>query len=178
MKHLKLPEAPDDDPLEIKLSDALNEDNTSNWPAQIVRTEGTLDQNSLELFAIARIPDPFGKESGNPPLRIGQPVEAEIPGNVIEDVFKIPRMAVRQLRMIYLVDKESSTIRGSVIKTINESEEFIFIKDPDITEGTLLATTPMAWVPEGAKVEIINDKEEQLLESEKPNSSDNKTSSF
>ena len=87
-------------------------------------------------------------------------------------------MAIRQLRMIYLVDKESSTIRGSVIKTINESEEFIFIKDPDITEGTLLATTPMAGVPEGAKVEIINDKEEQLLESEKPNSSDNKTSSF
>ena len=178
MKHLKLPEAPDDEPLEIKLSDALNEENESNWPAQIVRTEGTLDQSSLELFAIARIPDPFGKESGNPPLRIGQPVEAEIPGNVIEDVFKIPRMAVRQLRMIYLVDKESSIIRGSVIKTINESEEFIFIKDPDITEGTLLATTPMAWVPEGAKVEIINDKEEQLLESEETDSSDNKTSSF
>ena len=57
-------------------------------------------------------------------------------------------------------------------------QEFIFIKDPDITEGILLATTPMAWVPEGAKVEIINDKEEQLLESEETDSSDNKTSSF
>ena len=178
MKNLNLPEAPDDEPLDIVLSDALDEDNEVIWPAQIVRTEGTLDQNSLELFAIARIPDPFGKESGISPLRIGQPVQAEIPGNVIEDVFKIPRMAVRQLRMIYLVDKEDSTIRGSIIKPINESEEFIIIKDPDITEGTLLATTPMAWIPEGAKVEIINENDELLLESSETKSSDKNTSSF
>ena len=37
---------------------------------------------------------------------------------------------------------------------------------------------PSDVVPEGAKVEIINDKEEQLLESEETDSSDNKTSSF
>lgn len=160
MKNLKLPEAPDDKPLEIILSDSLNEENESTWKAKIVRTEGALDQNSLELFAIARIPDPFGKKSGNPTLRIGQPVKAVIPGTVINDVFRIPRMAVRQLRMIYLVDKNNSTIRGSIINPINESEDYIFIKDASITEGTLLATTPMSWVPEGAQVQIITKEKE------------------
>ena len=160
MKNLKLPEAPDDKPLEIILSDSLNEENESTWKAKIVRTEGALDQNSLELFAIARIPDPFGKKSGNPTLRIGQPVKAVIPGTVINDVFRIPRMAVRQLRMIYLVDRNNSTIRGSIINPINESEDYIFIKDASITEGTLLATTPMSWVPEGAKVQIITKEKE------------------
>ena len=160
MKNLKLPEAPDDKPLEIILSDSLNEENESTWKAKIVRTEGALDQNSLELFAIARIPDPFGKKSGNPTLRIGQPVKAVIPGTVIDDVFRIPRMAVRQLRMIYLVDRNNSTIRGSIINPINEIEDYIFIKDASITEGTLLATTPMSWVPEGAKVQIITKEKE------------------
>ena len=39
MKNLKLPEAPDDKPLEIILSDSLNEENESTWKAKIVRTE-------------------------------------------------------------------------------------------------------------------------------------------
>ena len=60
----------------------------------------------------------------------------------------------------------------------DESEEFIIIKDPDITEGTLLATTPMAWIPEGAKVEIINENDEPLLESSETKNSDKNTSSF
>ena len=58
------------------------------------------------------------------------------------------------------------------------NEEFIIIKDPDITEGTLLATTPMAWIPEGAKVEIINENDEPLLESSETKNSDKNTSSF
>ena len=60
MRNLELPENPEDEPLKITLTDALDDENSNTWKAEIVRTEGTIDQNSLELFAIARIPDPFG----------------------------------------------------------------------------------------------------------------------
>jgi len=79
---LTLPEGPEDPPVDVTLRDALNPDDTV-WKAQIVRTEGTLDQSSLELFAIARISDPFGRKSEHPPLRIGQPVVATILGQVL-----------------------------------------------------------------------------------------------
>ena len=49
---------------------------------------------------------------------------------------------------------------------------YVFINDQSIKEGTFLATTPMSWVPEGAKVEII--KEETVLDDE---TNDNKPSS-
>ena len=62
MKNLKLPEAPDDEPLDIVLSDALDEENEVIWPAQIVRTEGTLDQNSLELLSLIHISEPTSPE--------------------------------------------------------------------------------------------------------------------
>ena len=172
MRNLELPENPEDEPLKITLTDALNDENSNSWKAEIVRTEGTIDQNSLELFAIARIPDPFGINSGTSPLRIGQPVSAMIPGKVLENVFKIPRRAVRRLKMIYLIDPNTFTIQGITIDPVSENEDYVFIYDQSIKDGTFLATTPMSWVPEGAKVEII--KEETVLDDE---TNDNKTSS-
>ena len=172
MRNLELPENPEDEPLKITLTDALNDENSNTWQAVIVRTEGTIDQNSLELFAIARIPDPFGINSGTSPLRIGQPVSAMIPGKVLENVFKIPRRAVRRLKMIYLIDPNTFTIQGITIDPVSENEDYVFIYDQSIKDGTFLATTPMSWVPEGAKVEII--KEETVLDDE---TNDNKTSS-
>ena len=172
MRNLELPENPEDEPLKITLTDALDDENSNTWKAEIVRTEGTIDQNSLELFAIARIPDPFGINSGASPLRIGQPVSAMIPGKVLENVFKIPRKAVRRLKMIYLIDPDTFTIQGITIDPVSENEDYVFIYDQSIKDGTFLATTPMSWVPEGAKVEII--KEETVLDDE---TNDNKPSS-
>ena len=172
MRNLELPENPEDEPLKITLADALDDENSNSWKAEIVRTEGTIDQNSLELFAIARIHDPFGINSGASPLRIGQPVSAMIPGNVLENVFRIPRKAVRRLKMIYLINPDTFTIQGITIDPVSENEDYVFINDQSIKEGTFLATTPMSWVPEGAKVEII--KEETVLDDE---TNDNKPSS-
>ena len=55
MRHLNLPENPDDPSVEITLHDALDEKNQTIWPAQIIRTEGTLDENSLELELIMKM---------------------------------------------------------------------------------------------------------------------------
>ncbi|MBT5706042.1 MAG: efflux RND transporter periplasmic adaptor subunit, partial [Verrucomicrobia bacterium] len=45
MGFLTLPEDIEDPSLEVELKDALNEDNETIWKAQIVRTEGALDQS-------------------------------------------------------------------------------------------------------------------------------------
>lgn len=154
MRHLNLPENPDDPSVEITLHDALDEKNKTVWPAKIIRTEGTLDQASLELFAIAKISDPFGRNSSLPALRIGQPVNAKIPGKVLEGVIKIPRKAVRQLRRIYIIDREKLTIHGMAVEPIRETQSHIIIQDDSIKDGTLLSTTPMPWIPDGSEVEI------------------------
>ena len=171
MRHLNLPENPDDPSVDITLYDALDEKNQTIWPAKIIRTEGTLDESSLELFAIAKISDPFGRNSTLPPLRIGQPVNAKIPGKILQGVIKIPRSAVRQLRRINIIDKEdlpllmnqflAAVSRFPVkmheisVEPIRETQSHIIIQDDSIKEGTLLSTTPMPWIPDGSKVEII-----------------------
>ena len=155
MAFLSLPEGPDDPPLEVSLRDALNEANETVWEAKIVRTEGTLDENSLELFAIARIEDPYGRKTGHPPLRIGQPVIGMVPGRVLKDVHAIPRVAVRKLENIFLVDKNDLTLSQHTIVPIFSDEDYLIVRDPAITSDKLLAMTYLIYAPEGAKAEIL-----------------------
>ncbi len=156
MAFLTLPEGPEDTPVDVQLRDALNHNETV-WTAKIIRTEGTLDASSLELFAIARISDPFGRKSQHPPLRIGQPVVATMSGHVLKNVIVVPRMAVRQLDRIILVDPNDLTIESCRIEIIWSDEEHVVVRDPTIPDGALLATTHLIYAPDGSEVEILPD---------------------
>ncbi|MCS1408065.1 MAG: Multidrug resistance protein MdtA [Verrucomicrobia subdivision 3 bacterium] len=155
MAFLTLPEETGDPAVEVRLRDALNEANDTVWKAQIIRTEGVLDEITLELFAIARIVDPFGRQSGQPPLRIGHPVVGFIPGKVLKDVYAIPRVAVRKLENIFLVDKSDLTLSQLTISPIFSDEDYLIVRHPAITLDKYLATTHLIYAPDGAKAEIL-----------------------
>jgi RND family efflux transporter MFP subunit len=163
IKFLSLPEGPEDPPIEVELRDSLNHNETV-WKAKIIRTEGTLDQASLELFAIARVIDPFGRKSDHPPLRIGQPVAASISGHVLEKVIVVPRAGVQQLDRILLVDPADFTISSRNIEPIWSDEKNVVIRDTTIPDGTLLAVTRIHYAPIGSKVEVMEDPVEAVTE--------------
>ena len=155
IRFLNLPEEPEDKPVELELADSLDEANATTWKAQIVRTEGTLNDRSLDLFAIARIEDPFGRKTGAPPLRIGQPVMARITGRPLREVVAIPREAVRQLSRITIVDRESLTIRKHSVSPIWENTTHVIVRDDALQNGTLLATANFNYNPDGSVIEIL-----------------------
>ena len=155
LQYVDLPEHAGDLPVSVELRDAINPESKTVWNARIVRTEGALDENSLELYAIARIDDPFGLKSGDPPLRIGQPVNGSIVGKVLEDVVAIPRTSIRQMDQVYLVDKTELTLSAKTIAPIWSDAQYVLIRDPKIPDGTLVSTTRIVYAPDGAKVEII-----------------------
>lgn len=122
-----------------------------------MRTEGALNEQSLDLFAIARIDDPFGRTSGLAPLRIGQPVTAKIPGKPLEKVVAIPREAVRQLSRISVVDRDSQIISKRSVTPLWENDTHLIVRDESLSDGTLLATAFLVYTPDGTKVEILPD---------------------
>ncbi len=159
LRFLDLPEMNGDLPVEVELRNAIDETSDAVWKAKIVRTEGALDRDSLELFAIARVADPFGLHSNHPVLRIGQPVVATIRGAELENVVAMPRGAVRQLDQVFLVDENELTLKTMTIQPVWSDEEHVIVRDPLIHDGALLATTQLVYAPEGAEVEIIPDAE-------------------
>jgi RND family efflux transporter MFP subunit len=154
---LLLPEKNDDAPTPVLLHDALavaGHETTHHWKARIVRTEGTLDPTSRELFAIAVIEDPFSLQSDLPQLRIGQPLRASIEGITLKDVFVVPRSTMREINRIFLIDPQSSQIKKTNIVPLWSNNEVMIVRD-EIKSGDWLATSSLPFVPDGAPVEII-----------------------
>ena len=154
---ISLPSSEDDAPVEVLLTDALSDPNEPvqhQWKASIVRTEGTLDPTSRELFAIARIDDPFHLKSDLPGLRIGQPLRASITGITLKDVFVIPRTAMRGLNRIFLIEKDDPKILKQDIVPVWSNTEVIIVRN-DLKPGDWLATSRLPYAPNGAPVEVV-----------------------
>ncbi|HUF62327.1 MAG TPA: efflux RND transporter periplasmic adaptor subunit [Verrucomicrobiales bacterium] len=76
------------------------------WEGKIVRVEGAIDLASRQLYVVAQVDDPYRQRGDHPPLKIGQFVEARIEGNNLEGVFRVPRQAVRENNVVYVLDPE------------------------------------------------------------------------
>jgi hypothetical protein len=154
---INLPKEASDTPVVVVLTDALRDSTQPTghqWEAKIIRTEGTLDPNSRELFAIARIDDPFSLDSDLPQLRIGQPLRAAINGVTLDDVYVIPRTAMRGLNRIFLIDKTEPKIMRMDITPVWSNTEVIIVRS-DLSPGDWIATSHLPYAPNGAPVEII-----------------------
>ena len=139
------------------LRDAINESSDVAWKAKIVRTEGVLDENSRDLFAIAASIILSARDDDLPPLRIGQPVVASIEGIVLQDVIALPRRAVRQLDKIILVDRKDQTLLPLTVEAIWSDAKHVIVESSAIPKDKWLATTTMTFTPAGTKVEILPD---------------------
>jgi hypothetical protein len=158
LSDLLLPEDTTDPALAVILKDGLAENPKLEWDARILRTEGALDASTLELFAIARIQDPYGLQSERTPLRVGQPVSTNIPGRILKDVFVIPREAVSNLSRIRLVDPESLRLKSARIQPLLSDPDNVIFRDADIPDDALLVLTRLVYAPDGGKIVIIEDE--------------------
>ena len=166
---LTLPEDTDDPPLSVTLQDGLDEDSTTTWDARILRAEGALDASTLELFAIARIEDPYGLKSEKVPLRVGQPVTAAIPGRMLEDVFVIPREAVSRLSRIRVVNPETMKLGTAYIHPLHSDDDHIVFKSSSLEDGTLLVLTRLVYAPDGGDIVVVDNVPEEATEKDREN---------
>ncbi len=143
------------EPIRVELRDAVNRDSPARWEGRVVRTEGALDENSLDLFVIVQVGDPFGRVSGKPPLRPGQPVAGVLRGRVLTHVVALPRAAVRELDRVILVHREKRTLASHRIVPVWADEDHVVVDAGGLPPDHLLATTHLVYAPEGSTVEII-----------------------
>lgn len=140
---------------EVTLTDPLDPASAIRRQGFVVRTEGALDENSLDALLVVRVPDPFGLDSAQPALRPGHPVTGLVRGRVLTNVIVLPRAAVRELDRVNFVHREKLTLTSRRITPVWSDEEHIVVPADAVPTGHLVATTHLVYAPEGAKVEII-----------------------
>jgi len=126
------------------------------WEGRLVRVEGSLDEQTRQAMAVVQVTDPYASRAdGVPPLTIGAFVEAEIAGDKLEDVYVIPRQAVRAGNEIILIDRPQNTLRRVLVEPLVSTEKHIVISakaDKAPKEGAVLCITPIPFPADGARV--------------------------
>lgn len=122
------------------------------WTGALIRAEG-IDATTQQLNVIARIDNPHTQSER--PLRVGQFVHALIQGEVLQDVFVIPRAAVREEREVLIIDENDEIQRRQV--TIAWADDQVAAVVDGLAEGDLLVLTPMSTVSNGTPVRATID---------------------
>lgn len=83
----------------------------TSWNAEIIRSEGTVDQKSRVTYVVAEIKDPYKLSSIRNDdiavLPIGTFVTARIEGKSFNNIIKIPRTALRGKNELMFVDNDN-----------------------------------------------------------------------
>jgi RND family efflux transporter MFP subunit len=118
-------------------------DTDATWQAEIVRTEGVVDQSSRVIYAVAEVVDPYGVlgRSNQPELKMGSFVRAEIQGRRVEDVVVLPRSVLRPDDTVLIADDERKLEVRPV--TVARSEPRNVYISSGIRAGELVVTTSL-----------------------------------
>lgn len=127
----------------------------ATWTGKIVRVESQIDEATRQVTAVAQVNDPYAqREKGRPPLKIGQFLEAGIEGEILTDVFIIPRRAVRAGNEILLITDGNKLSRRTVKPLISDEKQIVISahSPQSPAEGDILCLTPIPFAAEGAAV--------------------------
>jgi RND family efflux transporter MFP subunit len=109
------------------------------WTAQIIRTEGVVDESSRVTYAVAHIEDPYSLTREGDVLPVGTFVKAAIEGMTMKRVFRVPRSALKGADELLFVD-ENQTIQIRRVTVVRTSSEHVFITG-DVEPGERIILT-------------------------------------
>jgi RND family efflux transporter MFP subunit len=121
------------------------------WPGKVVRTEGRLDERTRMIHVIVRVDKPYARK---PPLVFGLFVTVEIEGRKIENAAIIPRGALHQGNVVWVLDQESRLRFRKVEIARIEGDEVLVTKG--LADGENVITTPLKAVTDGMTVRMIS----------------------
>jgi multidrug efflux pump subunit AcrA (membrane-fusion protein) len=118
-----------------------------------VRSEGAIDPLSRQLFVVAQINNPYGRQDNKtPPLKIGQFIDAEIKGNLLRDVFVIPSSALGDGNSVLIVD-ETNHISPRKVHAVWSAGDRTVI-DSGLSQGERLSLTPLRYVVNNKAIKV------------------------
>ncbi len=132
-------------------------ENSSSWQGALTRITKTVDEQSNQLLAIARIPAPFhASVDGASPLRVGEYVTAQISGTAVENAIVIPVHTIYQGRYVYVLENDKAVYRRSITVAWSNAESALVSEG--LNPGDVLILTALGQVPSGTPVRVAEPK--------------------
>jgi RND family efflux transporter MFP subunit len=143
-----------------------------SWPGRVVRTLGELDPRTRMVPVVVRVDRPFATQ---PPLSPGMFVKVDISGKTLDGASLLPRAALRQGGIVWVVDN-AGVLRFRKVKVARTYGEQSLISG-GLKQGEKVVTTPMQAVSDGMNVRLVQESRKAQGGSKKQADNDDKKSS-
>ena len=140
------------------------------WQARIVRTEGVIDRNTRQIYAVARVEDPYrlDEDAEGRPLRFGTFVDATIQGIEVSNVKALPRYTLRPDGTV-LIASEDNKLEVRPVEVSRSTPETVYIASGLETGDQVITTAIEAPIP---GTEVMNREDEARRVAQQRNNRD------
>jgi len=125
------------------------------WMGKVVRTEGKLDERTRTINVVVRVEKPYAEK---PPLAVGLFVNVDIEGRTLPNAALIPRSALREDSVVWVIDKDDRLrFREVEVGRVQGDEALI---TAGLENGERVVITPLKVVSDGMAVRTAPTGEE------------------
>jgi hypothetical protein len=117
----------------------------------LARTEGEIDAQSRMITAVARVRQD-NQSPDVPPLQVGAFVAAEIEGQYLDDIVRLPRAALRPNSQVLIIDGDNR-LRFRAVNVLRLENDFVLI-DSGLESGEVVNLSPIQTVVDGMRVSL------------------------
>jgi RND family efflux transporter MFP subunit len=121
------------------------------WHGALNRVEAEVDARSRMLYVVARFRNEPDKET--PPLLVGLFVQAEIQGDLVDDIIRLPRSAIRDKDQVLVVDADSR-LRFRQVTVLRIEDDEVLISS-GLEQGESICVSPLQTVVDGMHVQAV-----------------------
>ncbi len=127
----------------------------AEWQGKLHRMEGAVDPDSRVWYAVVRVNDPYGLQhpEQQTPLAVGLFVEAEIEGRTVDNVFRLPRSALRNEDNVLIIDADNRLRRRKVDVLRTDFKSALI--SSGLQAGDRVCVSPVEAFVDGLLVEIV-----------------------
>jgi RND family efflux transporter MFP subunit len=122
-----------------------------SWSGKVVRAEGQVDSRTRMVNVVILVEKPYDDK---PPLASGLFVSADIEGRIIDNAVIIPRSALRQDNIVWLIDNENRLFFKKV-KVVRINNDNVITRG-SLAPGDMVVISPLKIVTDGMLVRKTN----------------------
>lgn len=121
------------------------------WQGRLVRAEGALDARTRMVNVVVLVDEPYARR---PPLAVGLFVEVEIEGRTLEEAALIPRSALRQGDMVWVVDEEEKLRFREVEVALARGDEVVVRSG--LADGDRVVVSALGACTDGMSLRVLS----------------------
>ena len=136
------------------------------WAGHVTRTTGQVDRMSRMVPVVVEVPRPLDASAGKLPLFPGTFVKVLIAGKTLKNAVAVPRDAIRDRNIVWLVN--DGRLHITPLDIVRADDEFAYVIS-GVADGALIVTSTLDAVVDQMAVRIPpKSDEEELADSVAP----------